>query len=281
MPAHEDRTSSRLVARLREISRGSAAPLGFGRAPTKKQPALLLVIYGTPSEAALLGAAAGAGADVIVGRLDAAQADVAQGIAALESAAAGRPLGIEVMGALDADQLRAVTGKGVDFVAFEPHLAAVDVLDVPELGRLARLILDHQGSILRGLNDLPVDAIEVELDRPKGSASRLTVHDVADLRQVIDAIRRPVVFIAPAGFRPADLKPLRAMGVEALALDAGGLGESSEIVTQRVGELRSAIDALGPPIGRGRLHEGRQVFLPAAHAEEGGDGEDDDDADDD
>lgn len=279
MPAQEDKTSSRLVARLREITRGSSAPLGFGRAPAKKQPALLLIVYGALDEAELLRAAAGAGADAIVGRISSATVDLSGDVAALLTVAGSTPLGIELLGTLDASQLGGLGSRGIDFVAFEPHLTADDVLEMPNIGRLARLVVDHEGSILRGLNDLPVDAIEVELDRPEGSINRLTVHDIADLRQIVDAIRRPVVFIAPAGFSPGDLKRLRDMGVEAVALDASGLGTDPATVGGRVAALRAAVDGLGPSIGRGRMHEGRRVFLPTmrAEVEAGSDEEDDDD----
>ena len=278
MPAQEDRTSSRLVARLREITRGAATPLGFGRAPAKKQPSLLLIVYGTPDESDLLRAAASAGADAIVGRIDDAATDLTAAVVNLQTSAGSVPLGIEIVGSLDASQLGSLAVKGVDFVAFEPHRTADDVLEIAEIGRIARLILDHHGSILRGLNDLPVDAIEIEVDRPSGSINRLTVYDIADLRQVVDAIRRPVIFIAPAGFSPGDLKRLREMGVEAVALDAHGLGEDVATVSGRVSALRAAIDALGPSIGRGRTHEGRRVFLPTMRTEEpAGDEEEDDD----
>jgi hypothetical protein len=297
MAQQDDKTSSRLIAKLRDTSRGASAPLGFGRPATRKMAAFILVARGTEEHAPLIEAAAAAGIDAIVARVgpelpneeeenratETPSVDAPALVRTLAAAAKGLPIAVEIGRGLEASDVKALAAAGADAIAFLPERAAADIFDVSDLGRIARIGPDHPSSLLRGLNELAVDAIEIELDRPKGSLPRLTVHDLAELRQLVDAIRRPVLVVATSGVDLGDLKHLRELGTEALVVDVDRLGSSAEEVRAKVTAIREAIDKLGPPIGRGRANEGRRVFLPAVkpseETEEAGEGDEDDDDD--
>src|SRR5437867_3179495 len=86
---------SRLVERLRLISRGVSSPIGFSRVSESAPPALMLVAVLPRNEVALAQAAIRAGATAVTFRVNGAQTDllketgdVAQEKAAIEEAIA-------------------------------------------------------------------------------------------------------------------------------------------------------------------------------------------------
>src|SRR5579883_1813710 len=60
---------SKLLDRLRQISRGAAAPIGFGRAAEPSPPAMLLVAVLPRNDVSLAEAAVRAGADAVAFRV--------------------------------------------------------------------------------------------------------------------------------------------------------------------------------------------------------------------
>ena len=66
MPAIQESTSSKLIAKLREISRGAVSPFGFGRAAAQQVPSLLILVSLPCNDAELARAAVAAGADGLV-----------------------------------------------------------------------------------------------------------------------------------------------------------------------------------------------------------------------
>ena len=270
--AQEERTSSKLIGKLQGISRGVAAPIGFGRYPAQPLPAMLLLASLPRNEAALAEAAVTTGADALVGYLHEGQGDARFGgiseersnLQAVLKVAGDRPVGVAIggNGAITADELRDLAGMGVDFVAVAPHRAPAALLRLEEVGHVARLDGDHPGGLLRGLNELNVDAVQLTLGRPDGSLAQLTIHDLASLRQLLDAVRRPILLPTAWAAQPADLAFLRDLGVEGLVLTRELLGDRPEDVRARVAEYRQAVDKLGPPVGRGRALGGRRVVLP-------------------
>ncbi len=267
------KTTSRLVARLREISRGQVTPLGFARAAVTKLPAMLLlaVVDSAGTEAAK--AALTAGADGIILRVSAG--DVAAATAALGAvtAAAGeKPVGVELAGprAWSVEEVGSLASAGADYFIVRPSRAPAGMLKLESLGHVALVDGDLSKFPIRGLNEQHVDAIMLSIERPEGSLPEVTVQDVATWRSTLEAFRRPVMLPAPAGLLPSDLEFVRESGAEALLVSV----ESADAAAS-LGELRATIDALGPPVGRGRGSEGRQVILP--HVKPAEDEEEDDD----
>lgn len=200
---------------------------------------------------------------------------------AIVKAAAGRPVGVTIgtAGAVTSDDLDELARLGVDFVAIHPHRAPATLLNIEALGHVVQLDREYPSGPLRGINELGIDAVELTIARPDTSLPQLTIHDLANFRQLVDSIRRPVLVPTVWAAQPSDLKFFHSIGVEALVLTPELLGEGADNVRARVAEYRQAIDKLPPPIGRGRALEGRRVVLPRvkvpteAEEEEGDDDE--------
>lgn len=285
-------TNSRLIARLREISRGTSSPLGFGRATAKTTRAMILVARLPKNDVALAKAALGAGADALVLQVCSEEKDCQDfgsfaeekpNVEAIVNAAGDRPVGLTLgaAGELSSADVKEVVALGVDFVVSHPHRTTVDLLAVEELGHVARLGKDTSSGPLRGLNELNVDAMELATTRPENSLDGLTVHDLALYRQTLDGIRRPVILAPNWSVQPSDLKFFRDLGVEAVVLGPKILSGDRDEIAARVGEYSQQIAKLEPPVGRARALDGRQVVLPRlksqAQPEEDDDGDDDDD----
>ena len=308
--AQQESTSSKLIGKLREISRGAPAPLGFGRAQAQRIQSMLLLVRLGRNEVGLAEAAVAAGADGLVCHLygsrggpsrggEAGQGDEAAsgpetqqqevqfgGLAeerpnleAILKVAGGRPVGVAVgtAGATTTDELNELARMGIDFVAIHPQRAPATLLGIEALGHVVQLDREYPSGPLRGINELGIDAVELTIGRPENSLPQLTIHDLASFRQLIDSIRRPVLVPTVWAAQPGDLKFFHEVGVEALVLTPELLGEGPENVRARVAEYRQAIDNLPPPIGRGRALEGRRVVLPRVKVGAGGEEEEDDD----
>lgn len=262
-------TKSKLIERLREISRGAPAPIGFGRAPTVSVPALLLMAVIPRNEPALAVAAVQGGADAVALRICGAATDLlgeTRDLAAEEQpiketiAAVGNSAIIGLIigsnGHVSREDLDKIDHLGVDFVAAYPHLTPASFLELAEVGRLA--ILDQQGGQLaRGINDLPIDSALVRIGRPSDSPPEMTVLDVALCRAAADAIHRPIVAFPSWTPVPADLEVLRDAGVEGMALVGPRPDASAQTIQETVRSFRTKVEQLGKP-------RGRRVALKAA-----------------
>ena len=309
--AQQESTSSKLIGKVREISRGAPAPLGFGRAPAQRIQSMLLLVRLGRNEASLAEAAVAAGADALVCHLygsrggpsrsgEASQgAEAAPGpetqqqsevqfrglaeerpnLEAILKVARGRPVGVAVgtAGTITMDDLNELARMGIDFVAIHPQRAPATLLGIEALGHVVQLDREYPSGPLRGINELGIDAVELTIGRPDNSLPQLTIHDLANFRQLIDSIRRPVLVPTAWAAQASDLTFFHGVGVEALVLTPELLGEGPENVRARVAEYRQAIDRLPPPIGRGRALEGRRVVLPQVKVQAGGEEEEDDD----
>ena len=179
MPNKATETSkSKLLDRLRLISRGASTPLGFGRAAEVSAPAMLIVAVLPRNDLALAEAAIRAGADAIAFRLCGAGTDLlketgdvaAEGAAIREAVAAigdRAVVGVVVgsNGTASSEELSSLASSGIDFLAMYPHLTPASFLELSTVGRLA--ILDQQGgSVARGINELSIQAVLLRTERP-------------------------------------------------------------------------------------------------------------------
>lgn len=283
-------TKSKLINRLKEISRGAPAPLGFGRAREATVPAMLLVAVLPRNDPSLAVAAAGAGADAVAVRICGAGTDllaetgdlgaeeqrIKDTVAAVgDSAIVGLILGSN--GHVSAEDLCAVEGTGIDFIAAYPQFTPASFLELSEVGRLA--ILDqHGGQLARGINDLPIQSALVRIGRPPESPPEMTVLDVALCRGAADGIHRPIIAFPSWKLSPSDLEVLRDAGVEGVALVGPVPDADAAAIEAGVKTYREKVVQLGKPKGRRVALTSVPVTLPRAAtpaAEEEGDDEDD------
>ena len=282
---------SKLIERLKAISRGAPAPIGFGRTFEVTVPALLLVAVLPRNEPSLAEAAVRAGADAIALRLCGAATDLLQetgDLAAEEEqiratlAAVGNAAIVGLIigsnGHISADDLRKTESLGVDFVAAYPHFTPANFLELSEVGRLA--ILDQQGGQLaRGINDLPIQSAFVRIARPSDSPPDMTVLDVALCRAAADSIHRPIIAFPSWKLAPTDLEVLRDAGVEGVALVGPRPDADAAAVGALVETYKEKVEQLGKPRGRRVALSSVPVVLPKT-AQPAAEGEEDDEDED-
>ncbi len=284
-----DAVKSKLIERLKAISRGAPAPIGFGRTREAAVPAMLLVAILPRNEPALALAAArsgagavalricGAGTDLLAetGDLSAEEQRIKETLATVgDSAIVGLIVGSN--GHVSVDDLRRAESLGVDFLATYPQFTPAGFLELSEVGRLA--ILDqHGGQLARGINDLPIQSALVRIGRPSESPPEMTVLDVALSRGAADAIHRPIIAFPSWKLAPTDLEVLRDAGVEGVALVGPRPDADEAAIEDEVTVYRDKIAQLGKPKGRQVALTSVPVVLPRAAAPAAGGEEDDED----
>lgn len=291
MPKAHDQ-NSKLITRLREISRGAPAPIGFGRAPLAAAPAMLLLAVIPRNDVGIAEAAVRGGANAIALRICGAGTDLlretgdvaaeAQVIRETQQAINERAIvGLIVgsNGALAAGQLAEVADLGVDFIAMYPHLTPAGFLELSTVGRIA--ILDHQGgSVARGINDLSIQAALVRLERPSDSPPEMSVLDVAAYRAVADVVHRPMIVFPSWKSVPDDLEVLKNAGIEGLAIVGPKPDATADEVEATIHPYREMVQRLGKPTGRRIALTEPAVILPRAASAPGGEAVEEPDEDD-
>lgn len=285
-------TKSKLIERLKEISRGAPSPIGFGRAQQVAVPALLLVAVLPRNEPSLAEAAIRSGADAVALRIYGAATDLLQEAGDLSAeearikdtlaAVAGNAIVGLIIGSngrVTPEDVSKSESLGLDFVAAYPQFTPANFLELSEVGRLA--IIDQQGGQLaRGINDLPIQSALVRIGRPNESPPEMTVLDVALSRAAADAIHRPILAFPSWKLAPSDLEVLRDAGVEGVALVGPAPDADVAAIEAGVRTYHEKVVQLGRPKGRRVALTNVPVALPKAApaaAEEGDDDEDEDD----
>ncbi|HEX5414237.1 MAG TPA: hypothetical protein VFZ25_01135 [Chloroflexota bacterium] len=274
MPRAQEPQNSKLIQRLREISRGAPAPIGFGRVAEVTTPAMLVVSILPRNDVSLAEAAVQAGANVVTlricgagtdllketGDLNAELAAIQETIKAVgERATVGLIIGSN--GAVAPDDLTKIGTLGVDFVMSYPHLTPAGFLELADVGRLA--ILDHQGgTVARGINDLSIQGALVRLDRPSDSPAEMTVLDVATYRAAADMVHRPIIAFPSWKPTPHDVEVLKNAGLEGLALVGPRPEATAEDISQLIRPYHDVVKRLGKPVGRRVALTEPAVILP-------------------
>jgi len=283
MPRAQEPQNSKLIQRLREISRGAPAPIGFGRVAEVTTPAMLVVAILPRNDVSIAKAAVEAGADAVTlricgagtdllketGDLNAEETAIQETVQAVgQRAIVGLIVGSN--GAIAPDDVGKISTLGVDFVMSYPHLTPAGFLEVADVGRLA--ILDHQGgSVARGINDLSIQGALVRLDRPSDSPAEMTVLDVATYRAAADTVHRPIIAFPSWKPTPGDTEVLKNAGLEGIALVGPQPDATAEDIGNLIRPFHDIVKRLGKPVGRRVALTEPAVILPritAAAAEE-------------
>lgn len=286
-------SKSKLIERLRQISRGAPAPIGFGRTSGSTAPAMMLAAILPRNDLALAEAAVDSGADVIIFRILGAsteflaetggrsdeEAVIKEAIAVIgDRAIPGLIVGSN--GSLAASDVPTLPSLGVDFVASYPHLTPATFLELSDVGRVA--ILDQQGGqISRGINDLSIQGALLRIERPTDSPPEMTVLDVATYRGAADGIHRPIIVLPSWTLHPNDLEVLRNAGIEAVALVGPTPDADAVKIAEVIAPYREIVKRLGKPSGRRVALAEPTVILPRMASLGGGGVEPDEEPDED
>ncbi len=251
----------KLVDKLRQIARGPVAPIGFGRAAEVKIPALSLIVSLARNDPDLAKAAIAGGADAVLLHLNQEMREVGvtfgdlgaerQAMQTVASAVGDTPWGVDLgdRGLLSDGDLQALIDLGADFVSADAGSAPAALLLVESIGRIVSLSRDLSPYLLRTVNELSVDAVELSpLDR--SDAGGLSVLDVMKYRQFADLMRHPAIASSQGWLKPADVRVLREVGFQGLLLDVVTAGADSGAIERTTGAFHQAIDQAGGPLAR-------------------------------
>ena len=231
---------SKLLEKLRQVSRGSIQPLGFKVATsTSKSPKMVLIAC-LPEGNARAAAATKESADAVL----------VKGAQSLEKLVAS--LGEATWGAaLDEyteEETATLKGKGCDFLVFDAAKAPPTLLREEELGKIVEIDPSMADGLVRAIEQLPIDAVLI------GGEPSLSVHRLMVCQHMANLVRKPLVASAPLDMSKEDLEALREAGM------AGVVVNAEEDANEGLSRLRQTIDALPP--SRRKRQEKAEALLP-------------------
>jgi hypothetical protein len=263
---------SKLVDLLDKAGEQQPAPMGFGPASERAQPAPQLILLARVLSDEII-------KDPSLGEVDvdsflvALHSEDAATIDAIAATFGERPWGVR-LSEFSAAQASLLQGKGCDFIVFESMATQASVLDEEDLSAIMTMTADTDEETARALNQLPLDAV---LYGPSLRQLPLSVETAVEIQKVLGRLEKPLIVEAPEGIGERDLELLRNMGVAGLILD---LDTKDDI--DRMAKMRRAIEEL-PRRDPKTAH--RDAVLPQLAAEPeasaAAPGEDDDGEDED
>ena len=223
---------SKLIDLLDRISRGSPAALGF-TAPIKREsiPQMALLAKANSTKASILTKLKDANLDAFV------LAGMHQSDKGSERALKylkGSTWGATVAN-LDREASANYKPLGSDFLVFDIEGTRVDGIEEGDMGRVLRIPPNLDEAMLRGLEDLPVDAILLE--RPEAGTPLALTHMLA-IGNVRAATSRYLLLEWDTDLTARELEHLRDLGVDGIVLDT----EQSSI--EMFTRIRQGINAL-------------------------------------
>lgn len=229
----------KLLEKLRQVSRGSAQPLGFKTtASASKNPPMVLIacLAGGPARAA-------------AGVKESADAVLLKGGQSREKLVASLgefPWGASLEQATE-EELTQLKGEGCDFLVFDAAKAPPAVLLEEEMGKIVEIDPSLADGLIRAIDQLPIDAVLI------GGEPSLSVHRLMLCQHVANLMHKPLIALAPLDVSKEDLEVLRDVGMAGVAVTV------EEEAKEELLRLRQTIDAL-PPSRRRR--ERADALLP-------------------
>ena len=209
---------SKLLSKLEKISRGSSTPLGFGAASRiEKTPSMALVGLLTQNYSQGVSRLVKVDADGALFTGEDMDVKIAGSAGNLKKV----PWGIRV-NELDSDRANRLIDEGCDFFVTNPERIMVDAIMDDKAAYLLSLPPGPEESLLRTIEDLPVDAVYMSLNPWE---SRLTLEHLINISSARTMFDKYLLVEVPATLSYKELESLRDVGVDALGVDAGRSSE--------------------------------------------------------
>lgn len=236
---------------LQRNSRVQTARMGFGSAPSKRPPTVLLAGLVSERWAHTIADAAAAGADLFLLTGQPNEKELKEAVSAAED----RPCGL-LTPQPSTEEVAQLRQAGLDFVVLAPEAPAAALQD-QELAVLLHVNDEITDIQLRTIDPLPLNAIYLE-----SNATPLTIQRQMELQRISGMARKPLLLQVPPDTEQQDLLCLRDAGVALVALD---LKERAGLEALR--RIRGVIDTL-PSRRRPGRDERPEVTIPRAAATE-------------
>ena len=223
---------SKLLDRLDRITRGAFRAMGFAASANQEQiPTLGLLIWAGEPGKNDVAPLTEAGVDAFI---------LACGVLGVEElegqlkSLGGATWGV-AMEQPERDRVQSYRDKGCDFVVFGIEETRVDALEEGECARILRIPPDLEDSLLRCLEDLPVDVIMLRRPAPEGPLNLAHLLAISNVRS---ATGRYLLLEWNSGLTSRELEHLRDIGVDGLVVNV------EEVQASVVTTLRDRINAL-------------------------------------
>lgn len=151
------------------------------------------------------------------------------------------------------DDAESITGAGGDFAVMGSSVTAVLVSPEEDTGVILQIDPSISESLVRAINDLPVDAAMIVPDAQWQHP--LTWQQLMLLHRLASLVGKPLLLQIPAGAASEELRLIWEAGIEAVVVTAGS-GEVSRLRNVITGleapshRRRSKLDATLPTTGR-------------------------------
>ncbi len=238
----------KFIKRLEEISAGASPSIGFKASQVAMPPALLLTVVLPAIDAEHAAAAIEGGAEALIVRVSLQEA--AKEEASLKevlAAAGGKPCGFVPVGPWvhGTERLQRLQSLGFDFVVISAH-DTPDVMCLENVGKV--MLVDHtfDNDLIRTINDLSVDAVEVFLGRPEDFGKHFSIRDLMQYKLYRMLLRKPIIVRGERSIKPEDVAGLCDVGVEGLVIDATVTGSDPQTIKEGIASYTEAIHKLGP-----------------------------------
>jgi hypothetical protein len=217
-------TMSKFIDKLNSIASGGAAPMGFRVAGAKPRPKMALVAH-------VAAEAKADGADAIL-------LAVPKATRSLKKPKAKVLWGGWLKEVSAAEVKRLVEG-GADFVVFPAASVSSAIIEDEKLGKIVEVEADIEASLLKSIDDLPIDAVLIAGEKPS-----LSWQDLMLFRRGANVLSKPLLVVVSPDVTASELQALCEAGVAGVVAGAN------------VDKLRKAIDKLtSPKAGKRRKAE--------------------------
>jgi hypothetical protein len=219
---------SKLLDRLDQITRGPVRTLGFTPAAVRETvPTMALLAWVNDVAKADLSALAKAGVDALI-LAESGQAD------GKPKPPEGSTWGVAV-GQLDRQQVDSRGDTGCDFLVFGIENTSVDALDEGECSRVLRIPSDLEDTLLRSVEDLPVDIVLLNKPGPDGPLSLSHLMAISNVRA---STSRYLLLEWEGELTEKELGHLRDLGVDGIVINvANSLASTVATMRERVDQM--------------------------------------------
>jgi len=245
---------SKFVDRLKLASQAVAPSMGFGRGKSaSSKPGILLVASLSQARVSNL-ADLVSGADA--GLVEASAETSSKALRSCAEAVPDIPWGTWLKGGWWQRSQKAEALSG-DFIIFPAASTPLGVLENTGLGKIMEVEATLSGSILRTVDQLPVDGVFLVVEYQGGTS--ITWQQLMLFQCLSGLMAKPLLVPVPAKVTAAELKLLWEAGVDGVIVEvgagqAGGLGKLREAISKlsfpsqrRRGGVRARIPQISAP----------------------------------
>ena len=237
---------SQIIEKLKAVTKGSSQQMGFRSAQaTTARAQMLLITSLTSIENASPENIAGADAAVLyVTR----PGPVASFLQRVTKAIREMPWGCQITDT-GKKQIARLTENGCDFVIFPAESTVFAEENGGKLGKILQIESSLSDSLIRAINDLPVDAV---LAVSSGTVDFLNWHHLMSLQRLAAILRKPLLSTVPLDVKPGELRALWDAGVDGVVVAGGESSGNLKRLRQEIEKFtqtarrRSKTEALLP-----------------------------------